>query len=249
MSIRQILYESGLFNKLKIQKTRDIWVNQKLSTLPNGSKILDAGCGSQRYRESCQHLDYKSQDFGKYTQDEKKSFDESIGNQKGFDASVTTQESYVYGKLDYVGDICSIQEEDSYFDAILCTEVLEHLTKPRDAVEELLRVLKPGGIIILTAPTHSLKHMDPYHFYTGFTDRFYEQLSEDFPCELSSIEQNLDYNGVMALELARSMSKINFLLWPFLLPAFFIFYMMRESDVSKNAYTYGFHVILKKSEW
>lgn len=247
MSIRQTLYKSSLFNKLKIQKTRDTWVNQQLSNLPSGSKILDAGCGSQRYRESCKHLEYKSQDFGKYTQDDLEGFDTSIGNQKGFDSTLTSQDSYLYGRLDYEGDICSIQEEDSYFDAILCTEVLEHLTKPRDAVEELLRVLKPGGIIILTAPTHSLKHMDPYHFYTGFTNRFYEQLSDDFSCELLSIEQNLEYYGVMALELARSMSKMNFLLWPFLLPTFFVFYLTGETAISKNAYTYGYHVILKKS--
>lgn len=248
MSIRETFYNSSFLNKLKIQKTRDIWVNQQLKNLPKDSIILDAGCGSQRYRESCRHLNYKAQDFGKYSQDDMEGFDESIGNQKGFDPSVTSQNSYVYGELDYVGDICSIQEEDSYFDAILCTEVLEHLTNPRDAIKELVRVLKLGGIIILTAPTHSLKHMDPYHFYTGFTNRFYEQLSEDFSCELISMEQNLDYYGVMALELARSISKMSFLLWPFLLPAFFVFYLIGESPVSKNAYTYGYHVILKKTQ-
>ena len=238
MRIREFLYASSIFDKIKFQKSRDEWVCNHLAVLEPGSLVLDAGCGSQRYRKYCSQLEYRSQDFGMYTSDDTEVLETSIGSAEG----------YQYGALTYECDICNIPESDAVFDAVLCTEVLEHLPEPVDALRELVRVLKPGGALLLTAPTHSIKHMDPYHFYTGFTDRFYEQLSEDFPCELSSIEQNLDYNGVMALELARSMSKINFLLWPFLLPAFFIFYMMRESDVSKNAYTYGFHVILKKSE-
>ena len=78
MSIRETFYNSSFLNKFKIQKTRDIWVNQQLKNLPKDSIILDAGCGSQRYRESCRHLNYKAQDFGKYTQDDMEGFDESI---------------------------------------------------------------------------------------------------------------------------------------------------------------------------
>lgn len=37
-----------------------------LSELPAGSKILDAGAGIMRYREHANHLDYTSQDFGEY---------------------------------------------------------------------------------------------------------------------------------------------------------------------------------------
>lgn len=41
---------------------------------------------------------------------------------------------------------------DSYFDCVTLFDVLEHLTRPYDALEELKRVLKPGGSIILTTP-------------------------------------------------------------------------------------------------
>jgi ubiquinone/menaquinone biosynthesis C-methylase UbiE len=39
-----------------------------------------------------------------------------------------------------------------YFDIIICEQVLEHLEKPENAVKEITRVLKKGGICILGVP-------------------------------------------------------------------------------------------------
>lgn len=41
---------------------------------------------------------------------------------------------------------------NAYFDKIICAEVLEHVTDSEVALKELLRVLKPGGILIVTVP-------------------------------------------------------------------------------------------------
>ena len=41
---------------------------------------------------------------------------------------------------------------DGSFDLILCTESFHYLTEPEDAVAELARVLRPGGILLLTVP-------------------------------------------------------------------------------------------------
>jgi SAM-dependent methyltransferase len=38
------------------------------------------------------------------------------------------------------------------FDAIICSEVLEHLIKPEDLVASIYRILKPGGIFVATVP-------------------------------------------------------------------------------------------------
>jgi methionine biosynthesis protein MetW len=42
--------------------------------------------------------------------------------------------------------------EDEAFDSILCTEVLEHLFDPAGAVDEMARVLRPGGHLVVTVP-------------------------------------------------------------------------------------------------
>lgn len=54
----------------------------------------------------------------------------------------------------YVGDLCRKNDAipDSSYDLAVCTEVLEHTLQPFHAVEELSRVLKPGGLLILSAP-------------------------------------------------------------------------------------------------
>ena len=45
---------------------------------------------------------------------------------------------------------------DASFDAVWCTEVLEHLFHVHGALAEMNRVLKPGGLLMLTTPYHGL---------------------------------------------------------------------------------------------
>jgi 2-polyprenyl-3-methyl-5-hydroxy-6-metoxy-1,4-benzoquinol methylase len=46
----------------------------------------------------------------------------------------------------------SLPFSDSYFDAALCSEILEHTQNPRKVVLELSRIVKPGGKIIISVP-------------------------------------------------------------------------------------------------
>jgi SAM-dependent methyltransferase len=41
---------------------------------------------------------------------------------------------------------------DASFEVITCVEVIEHLEKPREALEEVRRVLKLGGSLVLSTP-------------------------------------------------------------------------------------------------
>lgn len=53
-------------------------------------------------------------------------------------------------------------------DGILCTQVLEHVRSPGGLVAEMARVLRPGGIAIVSAPFVFEEHETPYDF-TRFT--------------------------------------------------------------------------------
>lgn len=51
-----------------------------------------------------------------------------------------------------IGPDGRIAQESDFFDAAVCSEVLEHLYDPLSAAREIFRVLKPGGIAIVTTP-------------------------------------------------------------------------------------------------
>ena len=54
------------------------------------------------------------------------------------------------------------------FDSIICTQVFEHLAYPEKAAESLRLLLRPGGVVLLTAPFISQVHYVPTD-YLRFT--------------------------------------------------------------------------------
>lgn len=72
--------------------------------------------------------------------------------------------------VDVVGDAHHLPFKDGEFEQILCTEVLEHLHTPEQAIVEMRRVLAPGGTLILTTrfvfPIHDAPH--DYFRYTKY---------------------------------------------------------------------------------
>jgi len=138
---------------------RTAWLAEKADKVPRGSRVLDAGAGKAPYRDLFAHCDYKTHDFGGYE-----------GTPDG-----PQKQDWTYSKLDYVSDITSIPVADGCFDVVVCTEVLEHVPHPIDALREFSRILGPQGTLLLSAPLGSGLHQRPYHYYGGFTPHFYEK--------------------------------------------------------------------------
>jgi len=183
--IRKIIGDAGTKNLMSRQE----WVEKKLCEIKNGSKILDAGAGEQQYRKFCSHLDYTSQDFNEY---------KGIGNHEGLQTGV-----WDTSKTDIVSDILSIPIEKNSFDVILCTEVFEHIPNPIAAIDEFYRLLKPGGILIVTAPFNSLTHFAPYHYYSGFSKYFYEYFFPKAGFKITELIPNGDYSEYIGQEVRR----------------------------------------------
>ncbi|MFD2698756.1 class I SAM-dependent methyltransferase [Mesonia sediminis] len=53
---------------------------------------------------------------------------------------------------DVKADICNLPFADNHFEVIFCNHVLEHIPDDTKAMQELYRVLKPGGFAILQVP-------------------------------------------------------------------------------------------------
>ena len=156
------------------------------------------------------------------------------------------EEGYKYGQLDYVGDIWDISEKDNTFDAILCTEVFEHIPHPIKTIQEFSRLLKKDGKLILTAPSNCLRHMDSYFFYSGFTDRWYEKFFNENGLKIESFAAVGDYYSWLMVEMARTATSHSILAKLALTPAFLYFYNKKKTQTSVDTLCMGYHVVATK---
>jgi len=90
---------------------------------------------------------------------------------------------------DVVGDAHKLPFEDDEFDVLLCTEVLEHLHSPHLAANEMRRVLKSGGKLVLSTRFIYPIHDSP-HDYFRYTKYGLSHLFRDWKVEELSSETN-----------------------------------------------------------
>ncbi|MFV2172857.1 class I SAM-dependent methyltransferase [Actinomadura sp. LOL_016] len=112
-----------------------------------GDRILDMGCGAGRhafelYRRGA-HVVAFDQDA-----------DELAGVEKMFGAMRLAGEVPADAAAETVrGDALELPFPDDHFDAIVASEVLEHIPDDMRAMRELMRVLRPGGRLAATVPS------------------------------------------------------------------------------------------------
>jgi SAM-dependent methyltransferase len=98
--------------------------------------LLDLGCGEQPYRDLFNYVDHYI----------------------GLDLPPNRQ-AKVYGNG------MALPFRDAVFDTVLCNEVLEHVPEPGKLMFEVVRSLKPRGVVLLTTPQTWGLHLEPYDFY------------------------------------------------------------------------------------
>ncbi|HMB89718.1 MAG TPA: class I SAM-dependent methyltransferase [Rhodothermales bacterium] len=76
-------------------------------------------------------------------------------------------------------DLHDVEWTSEYFDTIIATEVLEHLYDPQQALREMHRLLKPGGICLLSTRFIYEYHADPNDYFR-FTEDSLAYLLRDF---------------------------------------------------------------------
>jgi ubiquinone/menaquinone biosynthesis C-methylase UbiE len=112
------------------------FIQQAVLALPAGAKVLDGGCGTSIWLnpEIEGHIRYTGVDAQ----------EKSIGYCR-----------QMFPRRDYRrADLYHLPYPDAAFQAVVMREVLEHIRRPEEALREVSRVLKPGGVFIMTTPNY-----------------------------------------------------------------------------------------------
>jgi len=118
-------------------------VDFNLIGLRAGMRVLDAGCGSGRHLCAAFRtpgVDVVGADLDTGDLAKAKGFLTLIAREKHGNWIVTR------------ADVRELPYADDSFDVVVCSEVLEHLHDCTGAVAELVRVLRPGGDLVVTVP-------------------------------------------------------------------------------------------------
>lgn len=78
---------------------------------------------------------------------------------------------------DLQADAAALPFGNNVFDAVICSELLEHIYNHQEVLAESLRVLKPDGVLLATAPFIYPQHPDPNDYFRYTEQFFWLQLS------------------------------------------------------------------------
>ncbi|HEV2723386.1 MAG TPA: methyltransferase domain-containing protein, partial [Thermoleophilaceae bacterium] len=81
-----------------------------------------------------------------------------------------------------VGDLEDLPLDDDSVDVVVCYEAIEHVYRPAVALDELRRVLRPGGILLISSPNRGVYPAgNPFHFHEFTTEELESELRARFP--------------------------------------------------------------------
>ncbi len=123
---------------------RDRIIRQELASLPSEALVIDIGSGVLRRLDLAETQRYFSTDI------------RALPN------------------VDFVADATALSLASDCADAVLVLEVLEHVPRPGELLEEVRRVLKPGGIVMVSVPSTVPRHDE--NDYWRFTAQGLSQL-------------------------------------------------------------------------
>jgi SAM-dependent methyltransferase len=157
-------------------------VGQFAASLSSGARVLDAGAGESRYAPLFAAQRYTALDL-------------AVGDAQ-----------WNYAGLDVLGDLECLPMGDGTFDAALNVVTLEHVQRPQVVIQELARVLRRGGRLLLVAPLEWEVHQAP-HDYFRYTRHGLEHLLTTAGLRVASLDP---VGGFFWLMARRSVNFLSF---------------------------------------
>ncbi|WP_405017153.1 class I SAM-dependent methyltransferase [Kitasatospora sp. NBC_00070] len=141
--------------------------------LAPGDRVLDLGCGGGRHAFEC----YRR---GANVVALDRNGDEIAEVQRWFAAMEQAGEAPAGASaVAMEGDALNLPFDDDTFDKIIISEVMEHIPDDKGVLAEMVRVLKPGGLLAVTVPRYLPEKIcwalsDEYHEVEGGHIRIYK---------------------------------------------------------------------------
>lgn len=136
-------------------------------------RLLDVGCGERPHAALFPHV---QRYFGI----------EHLGAVINVEQSLAASVAHVAHIIDAFAEGERLPFRAASFDSVIAIEVLEHVPDPTTVVAEMVRVLRPGGQVMVTVPFVGELHQTPYDF-RRFTIFGIRRLLEDAGLEVDRV--------------------------------------------------------------
>ena len=142
---------------------RSLFADLKHASRYARGRLLDIGCGNKPYAGM---------------------FASRVSEHVGCDV-VQSSES----RVDFICPATALMVDDSSYDTVLATQVIEHVADHRAMLCEAFRALKDNGVLILSGPMYWPLHEEPYDYFR-FTEYGLRYLVESIGFVVVEIKQN-----------------------------------------------------------
>jgi len=154
--------------------------------------------------------------------------------------------------IDYIGTASNIPLQNKSVDIIFCSQVLEHVPDPFESLKEFNRVLKIGGIAIITVPFLSCLHNEPYDFFR-YTRHSLNKMSMDNGfevLELKEIAGLLSFIGYIIgtflIGISWRIPLINWVVYCINYPIQIFILILDKFIKTKTIFPYNYLLVIKK---
>lgn len=146
----------------------------------------------------------------------------------------------------------SLPFDTESFDSVLLSDVLEHIRKPEQLIQEIHRILKKDGVLIMNVPYYYCLHEEP-HDYFRYTEFALKSMTSDAGLEMELLQRTGGTLEIMTDLFAKNIRPIPLIGKPLCqFSQFLTWQLLKIKPIYKVAqktavkYPFGYFLVAKK---